>query len=207
MRKLVLTGLFAITLPLAAIADNNKKIYSWTDEEGKVYFGDSVPAEYAERPKEVVNEHGVTVAELEGKKTAEQLEQDRIEKERQVAAELQRRADLALLNTYLTVEEILMHRDRRVELFKAQSNVTRLYLSNLERRLQSLQNEASRYSPYSSDPDAPMINDELKEELQETRDTIERHQSNLQKFKHDEQKIIDQFDGDISRFKLLKGIE
>ena len=35
-----------------------------------------------------------------------------------LAREKQKRADSALLATYMTVEEILMHRDRRVELFK-----------------------------------------------------------------------------------------
>ncbi len=207
MRKILLTSLIALAMPVVAAADNHKKIYSWTDEDGVTHYGDSIPAKYAERPKEVVNEHGVTVAELEGKKTEEQIEQERIEAERMAAAEKQRQADLALLNTYLTVEEILMHRDRRVELFKAQSNVTKLYLVNLERRLQSLENEASRYSPYSDDPDAPLINDELAEDLKETRDTIERHQSNLQQYKRDEQKIINKFEVDITRFKKLKGIE
>ena len=205
MRKFLFTSLVVIALPVAAAKDN--PIYSWTDEDGITHYGDSVPAKYAERPKEIVNEHGVTVAELEGKKTEEQLEQERIEQERLAAAEKQRQADLALLNTYLTVEEILMHRDRRVELFKAQSNVTKLYLVNLERRLESLEDQASRFSPYSEDPDAPMINDELADDLKETRETIERHQSNLLKYKHDEQKIINKFDIDITRFKKLKGIE
>ena len=165
------------------------------------------PAEYAEQRKEVVNEHGVTVAELEGKKTAEQLEQERIENERRVAVELQKRADQALLATYLSVDEILLHRDRRVELFQAQSKVTELYLRNLQRRLDSLQNEASRYSPYSSDPDAPMISEELAADLRATRSTIDRHQENLHKFRQDEQQIIARFDGDITRFKTLKGID
>ena len=45
--------------------------------------------------------------------------------------ELQMRADRALLATYQNVDEIVMHRDRRVELFQAQSRVTELYLRNL----------------------------------------------------------------------------
>jgi hypothetical protein len=36
--------------------------------------------------------------------------------------------------------------------------------------------------------------------------TIDRHQRNLEKYQSDEQEIIEQFSGDISRFKTLKGI-
>lgn len=99
MRIFVLTLIFAITLPMAAAADNHQKIYSWEDDDGNVYYGDSIPAKYAERPKEVVNEHGVTLAEIEGKKTEEQKEAERIEMARQAAVEQQRVADQALLAT------------------------------------------------------------------------------------------------------------
>jgi hypothetical protein len=206
MRKLI-TTIALITLGSSAAVGDEQKVYKWTDDQGNVHFSDSIPAEHAERPKEVLNDHGVTVGELEGKKTAEQLEQERIEKDQQVAQELQRRADQALLATYLSVEEILMHRDRRVELFQAQARVTELYLRNLDHRLQGLREEASKYKPYSDDPDAPMIDQRLAEELRTTKDTISRHEQNLKKYKSNERQIIERFDGDIQRFKILKGID
>jgi hypothetical protein len=206
MRKQLLTSALLILLPLTASAQQDQKVFRWVDAEGQVHFGDSIPPEYAELPKEVLNDHGVTVDNLEGKKTEEQLEQERIENERRVAQELQHRADQALLATYLTVEEILMHRDRRVELFQAQSKVTELYLANLARRLETLRADAARYKPYSEDTDAPMIPEELADNLRNTKVTIDRHQRNLKKFRSDERQIIQRFDGDISRFKILKGL-
>ena len=140
------------------------------------------------------------------RKTAAELEAERIENERRVARDLQQRADQALLSTYLSIEEILLHRDRRVELFQAQSRVTELYLSNLEHRLKKIRNEASHYQPYSDDPDAPMIPEEMAKDLRRTKETIERHQRNLKKYRTDEADIIARFAGDISRFKKLKGI-
>jgi Domain of unknown function (DUF4124) len=195
-----------LALPLAASAQD-AKVFRWVDENGVIHYGDSIPAKYAELPKQVLNEHGVAVQELEGKKTPEQIEAERVENEKRVAMELRKRADQALLATYLSVDEILMHRDRRVELFQAQSRVTELYLSNLSRRMENLRKDAARYSPYSEDPDAPMIPDDLAQDLQKTKQTIERHERNLEKFLADEQQIIARFAGDITRFKLLKGIE
>lgn len=205
MRKIIISCALALLTPLVAGADETK-VYRWVDADGNVYFGDSIPAEYAEFPKEVLNERGVTVGNLEGKKTEEQKEAERIENERRVAQELQQRADQALLATYLTVEEILMHRDRRIELFQAQSRVTELYLSNLESRLTNLRSDASKYKPYSEDSEASMIPDELADDLRETKETIARHKRNLKKFQTDKQQIIERFDGDISRFKILKGL-
>ncbi len=205
MRRLIITVSLLLLGTSAAVADT-KKTYKWEDEDGNVFYGDSIPAEYAERPKKVLNEHAVTVGELEGKKTAEQLEAERLEEERRIAREVQRRQDQALLATYLSVDEIIMHRDRRVELFQAQSRVTELYLRNLQRRLDNLRNDASRFQPYSEDDDAPMIDESLAADLQRTKETIERHERNLEKYKHDEQEIIERFDGDIERFKQLKGI-
>mgnify|MGYP001827452964 CR=1 FL=1 len=205
MRKFIITAALVI-LSTSVHARDEQKVYKWVDADGNVYYGDSIPAEFSERPKEVLNEHAVTIGNIEGKKTAEQLEQERIEREIRVAQELQRQADQALLATYLSVDEIEMHRDRRVELFQAQSRVTELYLRNLEARLQKLRNDASRYQPYSTDSNAPMIDENLAEDLRKTKDTITRHQRNLLKYENDEKQIIERFDGDIARFKILKGI-
>ena len=205
MRKIIICCALALLVPLVAAAQE-AKVYRWVDAEGNVYFGDSIPPEFAEFPKEVLNERGVTVGNLAGKKTEEQKEAERIATAQRTAQELQQRADQALLATYLTVEEILMHRDRRIELFQAQSRVTELYLNNLENRLASLRSDASKYQPYSDDPDAPMIPEALADDLRQTKETISRHKRNLQKFQTDEQQIIERFDGDISRFKILKGL-
>ena len=206
MRNFIITVALLVVGSLA-MAKEEKNVYKWEDADGNVYYGDSIPAEFAERPKEVLDQSGVRIGMLEGKKTEEQLEQERIDNERRVAQELQQRADLALLNTYLTVDEIEMHRDRRVELFQAQSRVTELYLRNLDRRLQKLRDEASGYQPYNQDTSAPMIDEDLAEDLHKTKETISRHQRNLKKYESDEDQIIERFDGDIARFKVLKGLD
>lgn len=204
----IIVSSIALTLLLSLAADATEaRVYKWTDKDGIVHYGDSIPPEYAEQPKQVLNDQGVTVDHLEGKKTPEQLEAERLARELQTQKELQQRADRTLLNTYLNVDEIIMHRDRRVELFQAQQRVTELYLRNTERRLDSLEKDARRYKPYSSDPSAPMINDSLLRDIRETKETIKRQRDNLQRYKDSQNEIIARFDGDIARFKILKGID
>ena len=207
MRNLLTSIVVLTLLPLAALAaENTQKLYRWVDAEGIVHYGDSIPAEYTDLERHIVNTHGITVSVMRAKRTAEEIAEDKRQDELRLKRDLQRRQDHALLATYLTVDEILLHRDRRVELFQAQARVTELYLSNLKRRLDSLQEEASKYQPYSADPDAEMIDPDLAGDISTTKQTVERHQANLERFHEDEQNIVARFDGDVDRFRRLKGL-
>jgi len=207
LKPAVITVFLVAAMSVSAFAAEHDRVYRWVDEDGQVHYGDSIPPEYSDLPKQVLNEHAVTVEHLEGRKTEEQLVAEEKARQLEMQKELQLRADKALLATYLSVEEIVMHRDRRIELFQAQARVTELYLRNLERRLAKLKREAARYRPYSEDPDAPLINEDLVADINETQSTIARHQKNLLKFQEDERQMVARFEGDINRFKALKGLD
>ncbi len=206
MRLLLVATASFILLPLVSAASEHQRLYRWVDENGVVHYGDSVPPEYADAEKQVLNNRGVRIGVMHGKKTAEEIaEENRIAELRRLE-KLQRRQDEALLATYLSVDEIILHRDRRIELFQAQSRVTELYLRNMMRRMATLREEASRYRPYSENPEAQMIDPELAEDILVTKATIKRHEANLARFREDEQNIVARFDGDIDRFRSLKGM-
>ncbi len=205
MRIFLATVALLTLVPLAAPGAEGL-LYRWVDREGLVHFGDSIPAEYMDLERQIINEYGVTVGILRAKKTDEEIAEDKRQEKIAIDQAIQNRMDDALLATYLSVDEIVLHRDRRVELFLAQSRVTELYLTNLKRRLGSLQKEASRYRPYSDDPDAETIDPDLAGDISTTEDTIQRHQANLEQYQDDAMAVVDRFDGDINRFKKLKGL-
>ncbi len=206
MRKYLL-AIGLMTIAVSAGADGRQgTVYRWVDDDGVVHFDDRVPPEYTEIDKDILTDEGIKIGSIRGRKSPEELEAERKAEKLQLQRDLQQRRDKALLSTYLNIDEIRMHRDRRVELFQAQSRVTELYLSNLEGRLQKLQREASRYLPYSSNPDARQVDPNLVTDISETKSTISRHEGNLEKFQTDEQQIVARFEGDINRFKVLRGI-
>ncbi len=207
MKKTLLAiGLLAVAASAGA-AGREGSVYRWVDDDGVIHYDDSVPPEYRDQKKDILTNEGIKVGSISGRKTPEELEAERLAEELALQKELQRRADKALLATYLSIDEILMHRDRRIELFQAQSRVTELFLMNLSGRLLKLEREASRYQPYTADSDAAFVDPDLVDEINQTKSTIERHEANLQKFQSDEQLIVARFEGDITRFKVLKGIE
>ena len=199
MRFKVSVITLCLLVPLAAGAQH-RNTYSWVDDDGITHFGDRIPPEFADKPKSVLNEHGVTVEHLRGKKTQAEKDAEVVAAKIKMQEALQLRADRALLSTYVNVDEITMHRDRRVELFQAQARVTELYLRNSKRRLGTLEERSKRFKPYSSDPSAPKVPAELIEDANLTKETIARLQSNLTTYRTEEQQIIARFEGDIARF-------
>ena len=208
MRNLLAAlSLIVFVVSSSALAGPTKReTYRWKDDNGEWHYGDKVPPEAAEKDKDVLNEHAIPVGSIEGKKSEEELERERIEEELRLAREEEQRENRALLATYLTTDEIIDHRNRRIELFDAQARVTELFLKNLERRLVKLMAEANRFQPYSDDPQAPMVDPDLVDEIDITRDTITRHEANLEKFREDKQAIMEKFDRDLKRFEELKGL-
>lgn len=202
-----MTMLVLAALAAEAAWGQTGKIYRWVDSDGQVQFGDRIPPEYAEQEKARVDEYGITREIIAGKKTAAELEAEQRAEQERLAAEARRRADQALLVTYSSIEEIEMHRNRRVELFRAQARVTELFLSNQRQQLEIMEREAASYRPYSSDPDAPPIPPRLGRDIEETEALIDRQEENLREYRNQERSIRDRFERDIERFRILKGLD
>lgn len=199
----------AIALPLDGNAQRPRALYKWTDENGVVHYDDKVPPQYANRDREVLNDQGVAIGFQEGEITAEEraaaaAREAQAEADRQTRAEIARR-DRMLLETYLTVGDIEDLRDRRLELLESQIKVTELYLGNLRKRLVGLQNEASRFKPYTAKADAPQIPEDLALEISRTTASIALYEQTLARTRADQSGLRDSFNGDIERFRELKG--
>lgn len=192
----------------AATTGKQQMTFKWVDENGVVHYGDHVPPEYASSKRQLLNEYGVPVANQDGLKTAEEIAAEKAAAkaataERQKAI-LAARRDQVLLDTYLSVDEIEALRDRRLELIDTQIQVTEIYLQGLRDILQKLQAEASAYKPYSTDPQAPPIDERLAKELSNTMDSIMLYEKNLTATKGRKADVLGQFANDIDRFRELK---
>ncbi len=184
------------------------KTYKWVDSAGVVHYGDHVPPEYRDTPRQVLNEYGVPVAKQDGAKTAEQIAAEKAAAREAEAAHqrgiLEARRDRVLLDTYLTVNDIESLRDRRIELINSQIKMTENYLLDLRDNQQKLQKEAANFRPYSKDPNAEPIDSRLAKELATTMDSILLYEKTLQDAKMRKSTVIAQFAADIERFALLK---
>lgn len=201
----------ALALPTGSNAQRQEssRLYRWVDKNGVVHYGDSVPPEYANIDRNVLNTQGVRVGFEEGEVTeterAEIARREAVaEAARAAKAEVARR-DRMLLETYLTVADIEDLRDRRLELLESQIKVTELYLGNLRVRLVGLQTEATAFKPYTTNPDAPQIPENLALDISRTAASINNYEQTLARTRRDQQALRTSFDNAISRFREIKG--
>jgi hypothetical protein len=208
---IVVLAVAGFVLPAAGLLAQSKtpKVYRWVDDDGVVQFGDHIPPEYANRDREIINRQGVVVGFEEGEVTAEERAEAARQAEIDAAAQVERadsaRRDRMLLETYLTVSDIEDLRDRRLELIDSQIKVTELYLSNLRKRLVMLEREASVFSPYSEKENAPPLPANLALDISRANASIELYEDTLDRSRREQDELRDAFDGDIARFKELKG--
>ncbi len=189
------------TGPLAA------EIYKWVDENGLIHYGDHVPAKYADQTKEILNSQGIRVGTIEGRKTPEELAAEALRRQEEEAKRQRREQDRILLETYLSVEEIVMLRDRRLELIEAQTRVTEAYLGQLQNKLSKLENEATAYNyPKKAGSELPSLPTQLGEEIKATTRSIIDNEEQLTQRKAVHSRIKSKFDQDIERFGELKGL-
>lgn len=188
-----------------------ERVYTWVDRNGVQHFGDSIPAEYADQDKTVLNSHGVPIGTIEGRRTPEQLEaaarKRAAEEKAKQDAVLARQRDQNLLATYLTVEEIEALRDRRVDILEAQARVTIQYLEQLRTKLTGLEQQALKFRPYNREENAPAMPEHLAEDLVRTVNDVRSQERNLETKRTETHKLREQFGRDIARFKELKKIE
>ena len=188
-----------------AFADNNnsgRRLFKWYDEKGIAHYGDRIPPEYADQAHDEFNSKGVPVAHQEAQKTPEQVT---IDNQKKQAAEDLKNRDKNLLITYVSVQEIERLRDQRLALLADQMRVTSQFLDILNGRLHTLEKTTMTYRPYSTDPHADQMPDQVAEDLVHMTNDIRTQQQNLIEKQHEDATMRTQFESDISRFKELKG--
>jgi len=199
----VLLLLATTSFSAGAAQSNGRKLYKWVDEQGVTHFGDHIPPEYASQEQHVINSHGVETEHIEAQRTPEQLA---AEEKKRFEAEQKASRDRNLLNTYASVPEIERLRDQRLTLLADQVKVTSQFLEILNGRMKKLRVASQRFRPYSNDPKAPPMSDQVAEDLVRVDNDIHTQEENLREKRNEESTMSKQFESDIARFKELKGI-
>jgi hypothetical protein len=182
------------------------KLYRWVDKNGQVHYGDSVPPEYAEQDRDILNRQGVPVGREEGLITPEEAaakaaadKAERDEKKRKLR-------DRVLLQTYQSVKELEVLRDTRLELVDAQLTIQEQSLANLRAQRAQIERMAARYLPINKNAEALPLPEELALDLERSANDIDTQQANLVKRREERESIRLNFEADIARYKELRAI-
>ena len=195
--------LLLVTTSLAATGPpSGRKLYKWVDQQGETHYGDHIPPEYANQEQHVFNSQGVETERIDALRSPEQTAAD---DQKKFDAAQRASRDKNLMNTYVTVAEIERLRDQRLALVADQIKVTSQFLEVLNGRMKKLKTTSLHFKPYSGDPKAPPMSDQIAEDLVRVGNDIHTQEENLREKRSEAVTMSKQFDGDIARFKELKG--
>ncbi|MBS0417292.1 MAG: DUF4124 domain-containing protein [Proteobacteria bacterium] len=175
--------------------------YRWTDDQGVVHYGDSVPPQYAQKERAVLNSRGVEVRTLDAQKTPEQVAA--AERAQQEVLK-QKQHDAFLMNTYTSVKDIEALRDLRLDQLHGQRVAAEQYVDSLNSRLSALQTRAQNFKPYNSRPAAHRMPDDVAEDLVHTLNELRTQSNALSSKTEEETNTKAQFQADIERYRELR---
>ena len=204
------SGWFGLCAALAVVASvgstavaqtkGTASVYKWTDEKGVVHYGDSVPSQYSQAERSVLNSQGVEVGHVESTGNNAVT----AERERGAASQRQREQhDQFLLSTYLSTRDIEQLRDERLGQVDGQIRASVAYIDSLSSRLTELEDRATHFKPYSTDKNARRMPDDLIEELVRVGDDTSNQRRALEAKRKELVDTRAQFEADITRYREL----
>jgi hypothetical protein len=199
--------LCASTAQAQSKSGGREAFYRCKDGSGQTHYGDSLPPACTGFDTEVLNDSGMLVRLIEGDRTrAARLEREAIEGKARKEREARAQRDRMLIETYATVADIERLRDQRLELLVSQYRLTEQNIKNLRERQTRLEQQIARFKPYSEQTNAPPLPDHLAEEMVNLVNGSRVYAESLTKNKQEQADVKSTFEGDIKRFKELKGI-
>ena len=207
--RILLTSLLLALVALqagAAAPPAGKKLYRWVDKNGQVHYGDSVPAEYADQDRDVLNRQGVSVGREEGIITAEEAKAKAAEEKAARDEQKRKVRDRVLLQTYQSVREIEVLRDNRLDLVDSQLTIQEQSLANLRAQRAQIQRLAARFAPINQDPAAKPLPEDLSVDIARSANDIATQEKNLQKRRDERESIRLSFEADIKRYQELRAV-
>ena len=190
----------AISATAIAAQPSGGPVYKWTDDKGVVHYGDSVPSEYSQNERSLLNSQGVEVGHVDSANNSGLVaERARVAE----AARLKAQHDQFLLSTYLSTKDIEQLRDERLGQIDGQIKASSAYIDSLGTRMNTLQERAMHFKPYSADPNARRIPDELAEELVSVGDEARNQRRALDAKRKEQSDMRAQFEADIVRYREL----
>jgi Domain of unknown function (DUF4124) len=175
------------------------KLYKWVDSQGVTHYGETIPPEYANRKAQELDNGRLTNRDetFDTRKIKKSSEET---PEQKAALEAKRR-DEALLNSYTTVKEIDLSRDRNLSQINARLSSYGTLLKSAQATMQSLNDEKdARIKKGQKIPKS------LTDDMATAQSRIADLQQALSDNEREKETIKAKYAADKKRFMELKGL-
>jgi hypothetical protein len=200
--------LIAATLCLVWNPANAGALYKWIDENGQIRYSDRLPPAQVKKKHHQLNSQGVVLSTREAAKSEAELAADaaaklKLEKEEAIQAKLdeeQNKKDQVLLLTFSNEKELSLARDDRTEVLDSVIQLISKSIVATQRTLDELQTSADE-NYLSQGKEVP---GGLAQKIEHFTRKKESRQAQLDSKMLEKEKINEQYDIDLARYRLLK---
>lgn len=185
------------SLPVAA------KMYKWVDDKGTTHYGETIPPEYANKDRSVLNKDGRVIKTQEVLTPEERRAKEQMDAQKRKddeAASEEKRRDRTLLNTYSNVTEIDLARSRNLQQVDTRINSTNTLVKRANDNLLALQKESDNLVKANRPIPAS-----LQDDLKESQARLTKLQQELKKHMEEKASVEARYDADKVRYKELTG--
>lgn len=195
-----------LILVLSTANTVHAEFYRWVDDDGTIHYSDSLPPTESQREQDLLNETGRVVKTIPAPKTIGELEEEqrlaKLEEEKLKIIEKAEHRDRVLMAMYLTVEDIELVRDERIETVESAIRITKLRKNKFTKKLNELNSSEQRFK--ANGQNAPPWLVKSRNHYQEQLANVE----DILAIKEREKLVIKKrFAGDINRYLELKDPE
>jgi hypothetical protein len=193
-------------LLLSGLASNAQAgLYRWVDEDGSVHYSDSVPPTQIEKGHTELSEEGIRINSIPPVKTPEELrrekELERLRAQHERLVQKQRSADLVLLRTFRSEDDIKIARDEKLAAVDVMIKVTKNNVRRQQEWLSRLRSEAADLERAGKPVPQRLSNNIARAER-----TIGAAYSNILDREAQKDSIRTRFGQDLVRFRQLKDL-
>jgi hypothetical protein len=205
-RKLAAFASVALLAPLAAQAQTREQYtYRCTGNDGKKYYGQTIPSACLGRPLELINKQGLVVKRIdpEGDEKKKAEKEAELEKKREAEAaqrDIQRR-NQALLATYTSEKDIEDARARELREHDRQVKEVEHRIGEIKKRQDRFEKELAVYKEAGKGNPPPR----LQEEITNAQIDLKAQQNLLEAKKKDAIAINARYDEDRKRYAAATG--
>lgn len=196
---LLITLLAGLVFSLPAAA----KMYKWVDDKGTTHYGETIPPEYANKDRQLLNKSGLVVKTQDiltpEERRAKNAESAKIQAEEATIRD-QRLHDKSLTDTYSSVDEIELSRSRNLQQVDARINSINSQLKTANDNLLGLQKDVDSRS--KSGAQVPVS---LQEDIKVAQDRVSHLKQDLEKYNAEKQAVDARYNADKARYKELTG--
>jgi hypothetical protein len=200
--------LIAAALCLVCNLANAGALYKWIDEDGQIRYSDRLPAAQVKRKHHQLNSQGVVLSTQEAAKSEAELAADaaarlKLEKEEAIQAKLdeeQNKKDQVLLLTFSNEKELSLARADRIEVLDSVIQLISKSIVTTQQTLDELQ--ASADEIYLSQ--GREVPGGLAQKIEHFTRKKESRSAQLDSKRLEKEKINEQYEIDLARYRLLK---